>query len=37
LDVKAFAFPLIALILIGMGLALGAIGSGLTIRRFLKV
>lgn len=36
-DVKAFAFPLIALILIGMGLALGAIGSGLTIRRFLKV
>jgi cell division transport system permease protein len=36
-DVKALAFPLVALILLGMGLALGAIGSGLTIRRFLKV
>jgi cell division transport system permease protein len=36
-DVKALAFPLTALILIGMGLGLGAIGSGLTIRRFLKV
>ena len=36
-DVKALAFPLTALILIGIGLALGAIGSGLTIRRFLKV
>jgi cell division transport system permease protein len=36
-DVKALAFPLTALILIVMGLALGAIGSGLTIRRFLRV
>jgi cell division transport system permease protein len=36
-DVRALAFPLTALILIGMGLGLGAIGSGLTIRRFLKV
>ncbi len=36
-DVKALAFPLTALILIGMGLGLGAIGSGLTIRRFLKI
>jgi cell division transport system permease protein len=36
-DVKALAFPLTALILIGMGLGLGAVGSGLTIRRFLKV
>ena len=36
-DVQALAFPLVALILIGMGLALGAIGSGLTIRRFLRV
>jgi cell division transport system permease protein len=36
-DVKALAFPLTALILIMMGLALGAIGSGLTIRRFLRV
>jgi cell division transport system permease protein len=36
-DVKALAFPLTALILIGMGLGLGAVGSGLTIRRFLRV
>jgi cell division transport system permease protein len=36
-DVKALAFPLTALILILMGLALGAVGSGLTIRRFLRV
>jgi cell division transport system permease protein len=36
-DVSAMAFPLVSLILIGMGLALGAIGSGLTIRRFLQV
>jgi cell division transport system permease protein len=36
-DVRALAFPLTALILIGMGLGLGAIGSGLTIRRFLKI
>jgi len=36
-DVKALAFPLTALILVGMGIALGAIGSGLTIRRFLRI
>jgi cell division transport system permease protein len=36
-DVKALAFPLIALILVGMGLGLGAVGSGLTIRRFLRI
>jgi cell division transport system permease protein len=36
-DVQALSFPLTALILIGMGLGLGAIGSGLTIRRFLQV
>ena len=36
-DVKALAFPLTALILLGMGLGLGAIGSGLTIRRFLRI
>jgi cell division transport system permease protein len=33
----ALAFPVTALILLGMGLGLGALGSGLTIRRFLKV
>jgi cell division transport system permease protein len=36
-DVKALAFPLTALILLGVGVVLGAIGSGLTIRRFLRV
>jgi cell division transport system permease protein len=36
-DVKALAFPVTALILLGAGLLLGALGSGLTIRRFLKV
>ncbi len=36
-DVHALAFPLTALILMGIGLGLGAVGSGLTLRRFLKV
>jgi cell division transport system permease protein len=36
-DVQALAFPLTALILLGMGLVLGALGSGLTLRRFLRV
>jgi cell division transport system permease protein len=36
-DVHAWQFPLIALVLLGVGLTIGAIGSGLTIRRFLRV
>jgi cell division transport system permease protein len=36
-DVRAISFLLNALILIGAGLLLGAAGSGLTLRRFLKV
>jgi cell division transport system permease protein len=36
-DVHALAFPITAAILLGMGLALGALGSGVTLRRFLKV
>jgi cell division transport system permease protein len=36
-DVHALAFPLTALILLGVGLGLGAVGSGVTVRRFLKV
>jgi cell division transport system permease protein len=36
-DVHALAFPLNALILLSLGLLLGALGSGLTMRRFLKV
>jgi cell division transport system permease protein len=35
--VHALSFPLVALILLGMGLILGAVGSGFTIRRFLRV
>ncbi len=35
--VHALAFPLNALILIGLGLVIGVAGSGLTLRRFLKV
>jgi hypothetical protein len=31
------SFSLTALILLAMGLGLGAVGSGLTIRRFLRV
>ncbi|HEY6962813.1 MAG TPA: permease-like cell division protein FtsX [Gaiellaceae bacterium] len=36
-DVHAWAFPVVALILLGTGLGLGALGSGLTIRRFLQI
>ena len=36
-DVQALGFGLNALILLGLGLLLGAAGSGLTLRRFLKV
>ena len=36
-DVRAVSFSLMALILIGVGLGVGAVGSGLTMRRFLRV
>ena len=36
-DVQALSFPLIALILIATSLLVGAAGSGLTLRRFLKI
>lgn len=36
-DVRALGFTLIALILVGVGLAVGAVGSGMTLRRYLKV
>ena len=36
-DVHALSFPLTALILVGIGLAIGAAGSGLTMRRFLRI
>ena len=33
----AVSFPLLALILVGVSLVVGALGSGITLRRFLKV
>ena len=36
-DVKALGFTLTALILLGVGLVVGAVGSGFTLRRYLKV
>jgi cell division transport system permease protein len=36
-DVQAIAFGLNGLILLGVGLLLGAAGSGITLRRFLQV
>jgi cell division transport system permease protein len=36
-DVRALAFPWTAALLIGVGLTIGALGSGLTLRRFLRI
>jgi cell division transport system permease protein len=36
-DVQALSFPLMALILVGVSLLVGAAGSGITLRRFLRV
>jgi cell division transport system permease protein len=36
-DVNAWPFPAISAIILGIGLALGAAGSGITLRRFLNV
>jgi len=36
-DVQALGFPLIALILIAVSLFVGALGSGVTLRRFLRI
>jgi cell division transport system permease protein len=36
-DVRALGFTVTALILLGVGLAVGAVGSGLTLRRYLKI
>ena len=36
-DVKALGFAVTALILLGVGLVVGAVGSGMTLRRYLKV
>jgi cell division transport system permease protein len=36
-DVHALSFPLVALILVAVSLLVGAAGSGITLRRFLRV
>jgi cell division transport system permease protein len=36
-DVHALAFPLVALILVAVSLLVGAAGSGITLRRFLRI
>jgi cell division transport system permease protein len=36
-EVHALSFPVIALIMIGTSLLVGAVGSGITLRRFLRV
>jgi cell division transport system permease protein len=36
-DIQAWSFPVVALILVGMSLVVGAAGSGITLRRFLRV
>lgn len=36
-DVQAWGFPLITLILLGVGLSVGALGSGMTLRKHLRV
>jgi cell division transport system permease protein len=36
-DIRAWSFPLVALILVGTSLLIGAAGSGITLRRFLRV
>jgi cell division transport system permease protein len=36
-DVRALSFPLIALIMIATSLIVGALGSGITLHRFLKI
>jgi cell division protein FtsX len=36
-DVQAISFSATALLIVAAGLLLGSLGSGLTIRRFLKI
>ena len=36
-DVKAWGFPLISIVLLGVGLSVGALGSGMTLRKHLRV
>jgi cell division transport system permease protein len=36
-DIQAWSFPVVALILVAVSLLLGAAGSGITLRRFLRI
>ena len=36
-DVHALSFPVVAIILVGVSLLVGAAGSGITLRRFLQI
>ena len=36
-DVQALSFPVVAIILVGVSLLVGAAGSGITLRRFLQI
>jgi cell division transport system permease protein len=36
-DIRAWSFPIVAVILVGVSLAVGAAGSGITMRRFLRI
>jgi len=36
-NVHAWGFPLISLVIVAVGLAIGGVGSGITMRRFLKI
>ena len=36
-DINAWSFPAVALILVAMSLLVGAAGSGITLRRFLRI
>ena len=35
-DIRAWSFPIVALVLVAVSLLVGAIGSGITMRRFLR-
>ena len=36
-DIRAWSFPIVALVLVAVSLLVGAIGSGITMRRFLRI
>jgi cell division transport system permease protein len=36
-DINAWSFPVVALVLVAMSLLVGAAGSGITLRRFLRI